>query len=48
MLTRITVMVTVALLVVGTVGMLLAEGRNPQTFGPLGPGEKSSRPSSRG
>ena len=38
-LTRITVTVTAALLVVGTVGMLLAEGRNPRTLGPLGAGD---------
>ncbi|MGY1744312.1 TrkH family potassium uptake protein [Blastococcus sp. SYSU D00695] len=37
-LTRVTVLVTVALLVVGTLGMLLAEGRNPRTLGSLGPG----------
>jgi trk system potassium uptake protein len=35
-LTRITVIVTAVLLVVGTVGYLLAEGRNPRTLGPLG------------
>ena len=39
-LTRITVIVTVALLVVGTVGMLVAESGNPDTLGPLGPGER--------
>lgn len=38
-LTRITVVVSAALLVVGTVGMLLAEGRNPRTLGSLGAGE---------
>jgi potassium uptake TrkH family protein len=37
-LTRITVVVTVALLVIGTAGMLVAEGRNPATLGGLGPG----------
>jgi potassium uptake TrkH family protein len=39
-LTRITVIVTAALLVVGTVGMLIAEGRNPDTLGPLSGGGK--------
>ena len=39
-LTRITVVVTVALLVVGTVGMLVAEGGNPDTLGPLSAGAK--------
>ena len=39
-LTRITVVVTVALLVVGTVGMLVAEGGNPGTLGPLSAGAK--------
>jgi trk system potassium uptake protein len=34
-LTRVTVTVTVALLVVGTVGVLAAEGGNPDTLGPL-------------
>ena len=37
-LTRITVVVTAVLLVVGTVGMLAAEGKNPDTLGGLGPG----------
>ena len=39
-LTRITVVVTVVLLVVGTVGMLIAEGGNPATLGPLAAGTK--------
>ncbi|MCV2490861.1 TrkH family potassium uptake protein [Geodermatophilus sp. YIM 151500] len=39
-LTRITVVVTVALLVVGTAGMLVAEGRNPETLGRLGVGDR--------
>ncbi|MCZ2858442.1 TrkH family potassium uptake protein [Blastococcus sp. VKM Ac-2987] len=38
-LTRITVVVTLALLVVGTLGYLLAEWRNPRTLGPLGAGD---------
>ncbi|MGY1719505.1 TrkH family potassium uptake protein [Blastococcus sp. SYSU DS0552] len=38
-LTRITVIVTAALLVVGTAGYLLAEWRNPRTLGPLGFGD---------
>lgn len=38
-LTRITVIVTGALLAVGTIGMLAAEARNPDTLGPLGPGD---------
>ena len=38
-LTRITVTVTGALLVTGTLGMLLTEGRNPKTLGPLGAGD---------
>jgi potassium uptake TrkH family protein len=37
-LTRITVVVTAALLVVGTAVLLLAEGRNPETLGRMGPG----------
>lgn len=36
-LTRITVLVSAVLLVVGTAGMLVAEGRNPDTLGGLGP-----------
>ena len=39
-LTRITVIVTVALLVVGTVVFLIAESGNPGTLGPLGTGAK--------
>jgi trk system potassium uptake protein len=39
-LTRITVVVTSALLLVGWVGMLIAEGRNPDTLGGLGPGDR--------
>ena len=39
-LTRITVIVTVALLVVGTVGFLIAEAGNPGTLGPLSTGAK--------
>ena len=39
-LTRITVIVTVALLVVGTVGFLIAESGNPGTLGPLSTGTK--------
>jgi trk system potassium uptake protein len=39
-LTRITVIVTVALLVVGTVGFLTAESGNPGTLGPLSTGAK--------
>ena len=35
-LTRLTVVVTAALLVVGTLGMLAAEGTNDKTLGPLG------------
>jgi potassium uptake TrkH family protein len=38
-LTRITVVVTVALLVTGTIGYLIAEAGNPETLGPLGPGD---------
>ncbi len=38
-LTRITVVVTASLLVVGTLGMLVAEGRTPDTLGPLGAGD---------
>jgi trk system potassium uptake protein len=38
-LTRITVVLTGSLLVVGTLGMLVAEGRNPDTLGPLGAGD---------
>ena len=39
-LTRITVVVTVALLTVGTVGMLVAESGNPDTLGRLGAGDR--------
>ena len=39
-LTRITVIVTVALLVVGTAVFLIAESGNPGTLGPLGTGAK--------
>jgi trk system potassium uptake protein len=39
-LTRITVIVTAALLVVGTVMFLIAESGNPGTLGPLGTGTK--------
>jgi potassium uptake TrkH family protein len=39
-LTRITVVVTIALLVLGTAGMLVFEGRNPDTLGPLAPGDR--------
>ena len=39
-LTRITVIVTVVLLVVGTAGMLAAEWSNPGTLGPLGLGTR--------
>jgi potassium uptake TrkH family protein len=39
-LTRITVVVTMVLLVLGTAGMLLFEGRNPQTLGQLQPGDR--------
>jgi potassium uptake TrkH family protein len=39
-LTRITVIVTVALLAVGTVGFLIAESGNPGTLGPLSTGAK--------
>jgi trk system potassium uptake protein len=39
-LTRITVVVTVALLVVGTAGFLIAEGGNPGTLGPFSIGGK--------
>ena len=39
-LTRITVIVTVSLLVVGTVAFLVAEGGNPGTLGPLSGGTK--------
>jgi potassium uptake TrkH family protein len=38
-LTRITVIVTGALLAVGSIGMLAAEARNPDTLGPLGPAD---------
>ncbi|MGY2002851.1 TrkH family potassium uptake protein [Blastococcus sp. SYSU DS1024] len=38
-LTRVTVVVTAALIVVGTAGYLLAEWRNPRTLGPLGAGD---------
>ena len=37
-LTRITVPVTLALLVIGTVVITITEARNPDTLGPLGPG----------
>ncbi len=37
-LTRITVVVTIALLAIGTLGYLVAEARSPATLGPLGPG----------
>jgi Trk-type K+ transport system membrane component len=37
-LTRITVIVTAALLVAGTIGYLIAEADNPDTLGPLQPG----------
>jgi trk system potassium uptake protein len=39
-LTRITVVVTLALLLLGTAGMLVAERTNPGTLGRLGPGER--------
>jgi potassium uptake TrkH family protein len=39
-LTRITIIVTIALLVLGTAGMLVFEGRNPATLGALGPGDR--------
>jgi trk system potassium uptake protein TrkH len=39
-LTRITIVVTAALLVLGTAGMLVFEGRNPDTLGPLGAGDR--------
>jgi trk system potassium uptake protein len=39
-LTRITVVVTVALLLLGTAGMLAFEGRNPDTLGSLAPGDR--------
>lgn len=39
-LTRVTVPTTLALLVLGTLALLALEWRNPQTFGPLGAGEK--------
>jgi trk system potassium uptake protein TrkH len=39
-LTRITVVVTVALLVLGTAGMLVAESGNPETLGALDPGDR--------
>ena len=39
-LTRITVIVTVALLVIGTAGFLIAESGNPGTLGPLSTGTK--------
>ena len=39
-LTRITVVVTVALLLLGTAGMLVFEGRNPDTLGQLGAGDR--------
>jgi potassium uptake TrkH family protein len=38
-LTQITVVVTAALLVAGTAGMLVAEGHNPETLGRLSPGD---------
>jgi trk system potassium uptake protein len=38
--TRITVVVTVALLIVGTAGFLIAESGNPGTLGPLSAGAK--------
>ena len=38
-LTRITVTVTFALLLIGTLVMMLTEAGNPGTMGPLGPGE---------
>jgi len=38
-LTRVTVLVTAVLLVVGTFGMLVFEGRNPATLGRLGAGD---------
>jgi trk system potassium uptake protein len=39
-LTRITIVVTAALLVLGTAGMLVFEGRNPDTLGSLGVGDR--------
>jgi trk system potassium uptake protein len=39
-LTRITVVVTVVLLVLGWTGMLVFEGRNPDTLGGLGTGDR--------
>jgi trk system potassium uptake protein len=39
-LTRITIVVTAALLVLGTAGMLVFEGRNPDTLGSLGAGDR--------
>ena len=39
-LTRITVFVTVALILLGTAGMLVFEGGNPDTLGPLSPGTR--------
>jgi Trk-type K+ transport system membrane component len=39
-LTRITVVVTIALLMLGTAGMLVFEGRNPDTLGSLGAGDR--------
>lgn len=39
-LTRITVVVTILLVVLGWAGMLLFEGRNPDTLGGLEPGER--------
>ena len=38
-LTRVTVFVTVGLLALGTLGMLVSEGRNPATLGRLAPGD---------
>jgi trk system potassium uptake protein len=40
-LTRITVVVTAALVVVGTIVLLVSEGRNPDTLGPLDTGHKT-------
>jgi Trk-type K+ transport system membrane component len=45
-LTRITVLVTLALLALGTVGILLSEHRNPRTLGPLTAASSSSPRSS--
>ena len=39
-LTRITIVVTAALLVLGTAGMLVFEGRNPDTLGSLSAGDR--------